>query len=122
MEAPLHGHSWKVEGSGGCLLCRRLNLAEHGLEVDTPVSRYEGPQAALGLSELALAADQVAAAGLVPGDGHVDEALEEVLLGRLGGAPGVLEGLVRLEVRALAHQLQATLEVCFHAVSVCPFG
>jgi hypothetical protein len=41
----------------------------------------------------------------------VDEALEEVLLGGLGGAPGVLERLVRLEVGAGAHQLEAAREV-----------
>jgi hypothetical protein len=36
----------------------------------------------------------------VPGDDHVDEPLEEVLLGRVGRAPRVLERLVRFEVLA----------------------
>jgi hypothetical protein len=45
----------------------------------------------------------------------VDEPLEEVPLGRLGGTPDVLEHLVRGEVLAGANQLEAALElrVCF---------
>ena len=50
------------------------------------------------LLELPLAADAVASVGLIPGDGDVNEALEEVLLGGLGRAPDVLERLVRFEV------------------------
>ena len=50
-----------------------------------------GVEAALGFLELALAADLVAAAGLVPGDDHVHEALEEVALLGLGRAPGELD-------------------------------
>ena len=60
----------------------------------------ERPEPARGLLELPLAARLVAAACLVPGDDDVDEPLEEVLLGGLGGAPGVLERLVRGEVLA----------------------
>jgi hypothetical protein len=52
------------------------------------------------LLELALTAGTVVAPGLVPGDDDVDEALEEVLLGRVRRAPRVLERLVRLEVLA----------------------
>ena len=52
------------------------------------------------LLELALAAGTVVAPGLVPGDDDVDEALEEVLLGRVRRAPRVLERLMRLEVLA----------------------
>ena len=52
------------------------------------------------LFELALTAGTVVAPGLVPGDDDVDEALEEVLLGRVRRAPRVLERLVRLEVLA----------------------
>jgi hypothetical protein len=51
-----------------------------------------------GLRELALTARPIPPAGVVPGDSDVDEALEEILLGRLSGTPGVLERLVRLEV------------------------
>jgi len=58
------------------------------------------PEPALGLGELSLATDAVAASSLVPRDGHVDEALVEVLLRWFGRAPGVLERLVRLEVLA----------------------
>ena len=58
------------------------------------------------LLQLALAADPVAAAGLVPRDRHVDEALVEVALLRLGRAPGVLELLVRREVFAAPDQVE----------------
>ncbi len=67
----------------------------------------EGREAALRLRELALAAGAIPTAGLVPGDGHVDEALEEVLLRGLGRAPGVLERLVRLEVLPRSHLIEA---------------
>ena len=53
------------------------------------------------LLELPLAAHAVAPPGLVPRDRDVDKALEEVLLRRIGGAPDVLERLVRLEVLAV---------------------
>jgi hypothetical protein len=45
----------------------------------------EGPETALGLLELPLEADTVPAAGLVPRDDDVDEPLEEVLEGLVGG-------------------------------------
>jgi len=71
------------------------------------VLRCKGPEPAGGLLQLPLAADAVAAARLVPGDGDVDEALEEVALLRLGRAPGVLELLVGGEELAPADQFQA---------------
>ena len=43
----------------------------------------------------------------------MDEALEEVLLGRVGGAPGVLERLVRGEVLAGPGEVEPTGEVRF---------
>src|ERR1700750_521096 len=61
------------------------------------------------LLELALGAHLPAAAGLVPGDGDVDEALEEVALFARGGAPGELELLVRGEVLARADELNPLL-------------
>ena len=63
------------------------------------------------LFELALATGAVVAPGLVPGDNDVDEPLEEVLLGRIRGPPGVLERLVRLEVSAGAGEVEPALEV-----------
>ena len=60
--------------------------------------RRERCRRRVGLLELTLAPDPVAAAGLVPGDDDVDEPLEEVALIGLGGAPGELQLLVRLEV------------------------
>lgn len=50
------------------------------------------------LLELAPAADPPPAAGLVPGDGDMDEPLEEVPLGGRGDPPAGLERLVGLEV------------------------
>jgi hypothetical protein len=66
-----------------------------------------------GLLELPLATGLVAAACLVPGDDDVDEPLEEVLLGRVGGPPRVLERLVRSEVLAGAGEVEAAGEVRF---------
>ena len=62
------------------------------------------------LLELALAADPVAATGLVPGHRDVNQALEEVALDRRGRPPGDLELLVRGEVLAALDQLQAALQ------------
>ena len=60
---------------------------------------------------MALAADAIAAAGLVPGHCHVHEALVEVALLRLGSTPCVLELLVRREVLTAADQVEAGFEV-----------
>jgi hypothetical protein len=66
------------------------------------MSRRERPEAAGCLLELALATRAVAAAGLVPGDDDMDEALVEVFLGLVGGPPRVLQRLVGREVLARA--------------------
>jgi voltage-gated potassium channel Kch len=50
----------------------------------------------------------------MPRDRDVDEPLEEVLLRRFRGAPGVLERLVRVEVLAAANLLEAQAEVFVH--------
>src|SRR5215210_2836612 len=78
------------------------------------MDRGEWRQAPLGLRELPFAANTVAAAGLVPGNGDVDETLEEVLLGRISRAPGVLKRFVCLEIRAVTHELEPSLEFVFH--------
>ena len=78
------------------------------------MGRCKRSQPALGLLQLALEADPVSAPGLVPGDRDVDEALEEVLLSRVGGAPRVLERLVGLEVRPVAHQPEPAGQVVLH--------
>jgi hypothetical protein len=92
---------------------RALDLSEKGGDVDSPVAGREAAEPAARLLELALAARAVAAAGLVPGDDDVDEALEEVLLGRVGGAPGVFERLVGFEVLAGAGEVEPSLEIRF---------
>jgi hypothetical protein len=70
------------------------------------VLRLERPEAPGRLFELPLAADAVAAVGLVPGDGDVDKPLEEVALLGLSRAPGVLELLVRREELASPDQVE----------------
>ena len=67
---------------------------------------YIGLEAAPCFAELPLAAVAIAATRLVPGDGDVDEALQEVALGRGCRTPFVLELLVRLEVATLPDQPQ----------------
>ena len=75
------------------------------------MARRERAEAPRRLLELPLAARAVAATGLVPRNDDVDEALEEVLLGRIGSAPRILERLVRFEVLTGACEVQAALEV-----------
>jgi hypothetical protein len=72
------------------------------VDLDSAMRRRERPEPPLRLLELPLEADLVPAAGLVPRDDDVHEPLEEVLLLGLGGAPGILEGLVGCEVLAAA--------------------
>ena len=72
--------------------------------------RRVGPEPPGRLLELALAADAVRAAGLIPRDGHVDEALVEVALGLFRRPPGELELLVRREELSGADQLDAAQE------------
>ena len=79
--------------------------------VHAEVLRRVRPESPGRLLELALAADAVPAAGLVPRHGHVHQPLVEVALAGLGGAPGVLELLVRREVLAAADQVEAGFEV-----------
>lgn len=62
------------------------------------------------LIELALAGHRPAGRfRVVVRDSDVHEPLEEVALGRLGGAPGVLERLVRGEPLAFGEQLEPVL-------------
>jgi hypothetical protein len=70
------------------------------------VLRLEWPEAPGRLLELPLAADAVAAGGLVPRDRDVDEPLEEVALVGLGRTPGVLELLVGGEELAPPDQVE----------------
>ena len=87
---------------------------EHGRDVDAAVLRREGLETARRLRELPLAAGSVPPAGVVPGDRDVDEALEEVLLRRLGRPPGLLELLVRLEVLAAPNQIETVSQPLVH--------
>ena len=89
----------------------RLHLLQHRRHVDALVGRRVRREPPLCLRELPLAADSVAAPGLVPGDGDVDEALVEVALPGWRGPPGRLELLVRGEELAAANELYALLKV-----------
>jgi hypothetical protein len=75
------------------------------------VLRGERLEAAGGLLQLPLEPRPVPATGLVPRDDDVDEPLEEVLFLGLGGAPCVLERLVRGEVLAGAGQVQPAFKI-----------
>jgi hypothetical protein len=88
-----------------------FDLPQERVDVDAAMLRREGPEAPRGLLELALEPRAVSAAGLVPGDDDVHEALEEVLLVRLRRAPCVLERLVCGEVLAPPGQVEACFEV-----------
>jgi hypothetical protein len=90
---------------------RGLDLPEERGDVDPTVLRCERPKPPGRFLQLALAAGTVAATSLVPGHDDVDEPLEEVLFGRVGRAPRVLERLVRGEVLARARELEAADEV-----------
>ena len=79
----------------------------------------ERAEPALRLLELALAADPVAPAGLVPGDDRVHEPLEEVALVRRRGTPGFLERLVCLEVAPGSCELDAGSERLFDHAGQC---
>ncbi len=87
-----------------------LDLRQQRRNVDSPMSRCIRREPPRGLLELPRAARAVAPAGLVPGNGDVDEPLEEVTLARLGCPPLVLELLVRSEELAAADQLNPALE------------
>jgi hypothetical protein len=90
---------------------RSFELVQDRGDVDAAVFGGVGRESAGRLRELSLAADAVPAPGLVPGDGDVDEALEEVALCGLSGAPNVLELLVRREELAAADQLEPMLKL-----------
>jgi hypothetical protein len=57
---------------------------------------------------------------VVPGDRDVDEALEEVLLRRLRGPPGLLELLVGLEVPATPDQIETVPQPLVHKAECYP--
>ena len=84
-----------------------MHLQENVGDVDAAVFGRVGGQPALCFLKLALAADAVPPARLVPGDSDVNEALVEVALLGLGGAPRRLQLLVGREELSAMDQLQA---------------
>lgn len=86
-----------------------LDGDEDRRDVDATMFGGERTEPPSGLRELPLAAGAVPATGVVPGHGDMDEALEEVLLGRVGHPPGILERLVRLEVLPALDQIETLM-------------
>jgi hypothetical protein len=84
-------------------------LREQRFELDAAVRGRKWLQTPHRLCQLPLRADLAPTSGLVPGDGDVHQALEEVALLGGRGAPGILELLVRGEVLARTNQLDARL-------------
>ena len=89
---------------------RSGNRTQRRVDVDTPVARRVRTEPARRFFELAHAAGTHPAPGQVPGDGDVDEPLQEVsFLGRRL-PPLVLELLVRGEELACGDQLETAVE------------
>ena len=82
---------------------------KQSLQVDAAMCRGERTEPPRRLLELALATNAVPAAGLIPRDRDVDEALEEVFLRWVCREPDVFERLVGLEVLALGNLLETGL-------------
>jgi hypothetical protein len=87
---------------------------EDRFDVNATVLRRKGPETASRLGELPLAPRAVPPTRVVPGDRDVDETLEEVLLRRLCGPPGLLQLLVRLEVLAAPDQIETVSQPLVH--------
>jgi hypothetical protein len=87
-----------------------VQLRDKSLELDPAMSRFVGREPSDCFCELSFHSDLPSAARLVPGDGDVDEALEEIALLRGRRAPRILELLVRCEVLARADQRYALLK------------
>jgi hypothetical protein len=99
-----------------------IDRGEQGGDVEASVRGRVRAESACRLLELALATDLLPATGLIPGNRDVDEALQEISLGRLGSPPGVLELLVRLEVPAFANQLKPALVAGSQAAKLAHFA
>jgi hypothetical protein len=84
----------------------RFNLLQHIADGDAAVLRLVARKSPACLLELARTRHRAAPSSLIPGDGDVDEPLEEVTLLGGGGSPGELERLVRGEEVATPHQLE----------------
>lgn len=100
----------KLERSGLDRLSRCAELLEQCGDVDATVLRRVRTESPLRLLELALAADPVATARLIPGDCDVHETLEEIALGLLSRAPRVLQLLVCREELPRPDQFQTVGE------------
>jgi len=95
-----------------------VDLLEQRGDVHTAVRRRVRAQAAGRLLELPSCTRRVAASGVMPGDGDVDQALQEVALGVRGRSPFGLERLVGRVVGARSDQVESVLEA--HTGSIAP--
>src|SRR5437870_1659490 len=114
---PLKQRGRQVEG---VLRVQLTELLEQRLQLQAAMRRCERGQPADSFCQLALGADPPSPAGLVPGDGDVDEALEEVALVRRSCAPGRFELFVRGEVLAGTDQLDAFFKRGFEPLRLPP--
>ena len=110
----------EIERARGDACLRRGHLREHSVDVDAAVGRGERREPPRRLLELAPRGDRPPAAGLVPGDGDVDEPLEEVTLRCVRRPPRVLERLVGGEVVPPADQVEPELEALGDGVRARP--
>jgi hypothetical protein len=95
-----------------------LQLLDEAGDVERTVSRRVRRKPTPRLVQLALAPDSVSASGLIPGNGDVDEPLEEVSLVGLRCPPGLLEELVGGEVLAVRDLVEAELVRAFDVRSI----
>jgi hypothetical protein len=104
----------EIEGARGDPFPGGFDLREDDRNIEAAVGGSVGPEPPRRLLQLPRRGHGTTAPGLVPGDGDMDEALEEIPL--LGGrrAPCVLELLVRLEVPLRPNCLDSTLERRLH--------
>jgi hypothetical protein len=100
----------EVERAAAHDVARHLHLGEDARDVDSAMRRSEGRQPPFCLVQLARGRDRPSAARLVPRHGDVHEALVEVPLGGVRGAPDELQRLVGLEVAAAAYQIETACE------------
>jgi hypothetical protein len=97
---------------------RLADSRENEIEIELTVGRSKRAEPPLGLSELPFAADAVPAPRLVPRDGDMDEALEEILLLGRRSSPRILERFVRREELSSADEVDAAPEVVLDAHGV----
>ena len=109
-----------MERARGDTLPCSSDLGEQSCDVYLAMLRCVRREPARSLLQLAPCRDRAATSGLVPGDGDVDEPLEEVPLLGQRRAPCCFELLVRFEVASRANLLEPALECSMHGALTFP--